>query len=82
VGFLRCGRVAVVVPRWPMIRGDGWSATSLELPPGRWGNALTRDLFDGGRVRAQIILERFPVALLVSHPADEDLSVGTPRESN
>ncbi len=82
VGFLRCGRVAVVVPRWPLIRGDGWSATSLELPPGRWGNALTRDVFDGGRVRAQIILERFPVALLVNHPADEDVSVGTPRESN
>ena len=88
VGFLRGGRVAAIVPRWPLKGGD-WGATSVELPKGKWCNLLTRDPIDGGRVRAQIIMQRFPVALLVNHPTDEDLhptnkdlSAGTPKESD
>jgi maltooligosyltrehalose synthase len=34
------------------------------LPPGKWRNALTGDAHEGGRVRAQEVLRRFPVALL------------------
>jgi (1->4)-alpha-D-glucan 1-alpha-D-glucosylmutase len=75
VAFLRGERVAAIVPRWPLKLGDSWGSTAIELPAGRWRNALTGDLVDGGRVRAQAILRRFPVALLV---ADEDLSAETP----
>jgi (1->4)-alpha-D-glucan 1-alpha-D-glucosylmutase len=78
VGFLRGGRVAAVVPRWPMKTGDSWGATSVELPAGRWRNAFTGDVVDGGRVRAQVMFGRFPVALLVNYPTDEDPSVGSP----
>ncbi|HEY3628820.1 MAG TPA: malto-oligosyltrehalose synthase [Terracidiphilus sp.] len=64
VGYLRGAYVATVVPRWPQKTGDNWSATSIELPTGRWRNTFTGDVVTGGRVRVQQILRRFPVALL------------------
>jgi len=69
VAYLRAGRVATVVPRWNVKLGgtpNGFpAATTLELPDGRWENLLAGEAIDGGRVRVQTLLERFPVALLV-----------------
>ncbi len=69
VAYLRAGRVATVVPRWNVKLGaapKGFpAATTIELPRGRWQNLLAGETIDGGRVRIQTLLERFPVALLV-----------------
>lgn len=64
VGFMRGARVATIVPRWPYKVGDNWSSTSIELPAGQWLNAFTGDMVDGGRLRVQALVRRFPVALL------------------
>jgi len=64
VAFTRAAHVATIVPRWPYKVDDSWSATSIELPDGRWRNSLTGDELDGGRLRVQLLLRRFPVALL------------------
>ena len=79
VAFLRAGHVAAVVPRWPLKVGDSWGATTIELPSGQWRNILTGDQFEGGRLRAQVILRRFPVALLVM---DEHLATGNPAKES
>jgi (1->4)-alpha-D-glucan 1-alpha-D-glucosylmutase len=65
VGFLRGDSVAVLVPRWPLKLGGNWAKTTVELPPGRWKNVLTRDAVTGERLRVQTLFRRFPVALLV-----------------
>lgn len=64
VGYLRGESVATFVPRWSLKRGDSWGGTTAELPAGKWKNVLTNDVVNGGRVRAQSLLLRFPVALL------------------
>jgi (1->4)-alpha-D-glucan 1-alpha-D-glucosylmutase len=64
VGYLRGARVATLVPRWTLNLGDRWGATTVELPPGQWKNVLTGDAVTGGRLRVQMLLQRFPVALL------------------
>jgi (1->4)-alpha-D-glucan 1-alpha-D-glucosylmutase len=64
LGFVRAGSVAVVVPRWNIKRGDNWAGSTIDVPPGRWRNLLTGDLLQGGRLRIQLLLNRFPVALL------------------
>jgi (1->4)-alpha-D-glucan 1-alpha-D-glucosylmutase len=64
VAFLRADRVATIVPRWPLKLGGSWARTTLELPHGHWKNRLTGDLIQGGKLRVQTLLERFPVALL------------------
>ena len=43
VGYLRGDRVAVIVPRWPLKLGGKWAATTIEVPPGKWRNVLTRE---------------------------------------
>jgi (1->4)-alpha-D-glucan 1-alpha-D-glucosylmutase len=62
---MRAGAVITVVPRWTMKRGDTWAGTRIEIPPGRWKNLLTGDSQEGGKLRIQSVLHRFPVALLV-----------------
>ena len=64
VGYLRGKHVAVIVPRWPLRLGGRWAATTIEVPPGKWSNVLTRETVAGGRLRVQSLLQRFPVALL------------------
>ncbi len=64
VAFLRAERVATITPRWPLKLGSSWAGTTLELPDGHWKNRLTGDDVEGGRIRVQTLLERFPVALL------------------
>lgn len=65
IGYLRCGRVATVVPRWNTKRGASWLGTSVSLPEGPWKNWITSENLKGGRIPLQSVLERFPVALLV-----------------
>jgi (1->4)-alpha-D-glucan 1-alpha-D-glucosylmutase len=68
VGFLRGTRVATIVPRWPVKLGGSWGGTMVDLPPGQWRNLLTGETMDGGRVRVQTLLQKFPVALLEKEP--------------
>jgi (1->4)-alpha-D-glucan 1-alpha-D-glucosylmutase len=44
---------------------NDWDDTILELPSGKWHNVLTGDNADGGAVRLQELLGRFPVGLLM-----------------
>ena len=64
VAFMRAERLATIVPRWPQKAGGNWGGTTIELPKGGWRNQLTGDSVNGGRLRVQDILRRFPVALL------------------
>ena len=45
--------------------GGGWSGTIVNLPKVNWKNLLTGEVLEGGRLRMQDIVKRFPVALLV-----------------
>jgi (1->4)-alpha-D-glucan 1-alpha-D-glucosylmutase len=65
VAYLRAGRVLTVVPRLILTVGDDWSGTYLEIPEGRWKDALSGQEFNGGTVLVEDILASFPVALLV-----------------
>ncbi len=64
VAFLRADRVVTIVPRWPIKLGASWAGTTLQLPQGFWKNRLTGDEVQGGRLRIEALLERFPVALM------------------
>ncbi|WP_109487633.1 malto-oligosyltrehalose synthase [Occallatibacter savannae] len=64
VAFLRAGRIAAIAPRWNLKLANNWSGTSVHLPNGRWKNLFTGDLLNGGITPMQILLQRFPVALL------------------
>jgi (1->4)-alpha-D-glucan 1-alpha-D-glucosylmutase len=57
--------VAVVVPRLVLRLRDGWGDTSVELPAGRWADALGGPEVEGGAVQLSTLLSGFPVALLV-----------------
>lgn len=65
--FLRDANVITVVPRSSARLGGRWGATTVNLPAGRWQNVLSGELCDGGAVRVQALLQRFPVALLTRH---------------
>ncbi len=64
IGFQRADYVAVFVPRWSLKLNGNWASTTVELAPGRWKNILTQEVVMGGRLRVQMILHHFPVALL------------------
>ncbi len=64
IAYLRGDSVATCVPRWNAKLDGAWSSTTVTLPAGRWKNLLTGDAVAGGAVRMQVLLERFPVALL------------------
>jgi len=65
IAFLRADSVAAIAPRWNVRLGGGLGSTMVELPAGSWKNHLTGETVNGGRVRVQSLLQRFPVALLV-----------------
>ncbi len=64
-GFIRDGRVATIVPRLVLKRGDDWEGTLAGLPPGRWDNVFTAEEFTGPEVPVDGLLKSFPLALLV-----------------
>lgn len=67
VAYCRGGEVLPIVPRRVIgleARG-GFRGTTLELPAGRWSDALSGAVHRAGPVRLEGLLARFPVALLV-----------------
>jgi (1->4)-alpha-D-glucan 1-alpha-D-glucosylmutase len=64
VAYLRGENVAVIAPRWHLKLGGNLGATTVQIPEGTWNNLLTGETFAGGRLRAQNLFMRFPVALL------------------
>jgi (1->4)-alpha-D-glucan 1-alpha-D-glucosylmutase len=70
VALKRGDDVIAVVPRLTVGLGTGfpvgevWGETRLEIPSGRWTDAMTGRSFDGGVVGIGEVLAGFPVALL------------------
>ncbi|HSL17031.1 MAG TPA: malto-oligosyltrehalose synthase [Methylomirabilota bacterium] len=69
VGFVRGGAVATLVTRLPVGLGGSWGDTTVSLPEGTWRDLLTDAETAGGEVRAAVLLDRFPVALLEREPS-------------
>jgi (1->4)-alpha-D-glucan 1-alpha-D-glucosylmutase len=65
VAFVRGGVVVSIAPRLVIGLGDDWGDTSLDLPAGRWRDALSGEPHAGGALALGEALRRFPVALLV-----------------
>jgi (1->4)-alpha-D-glucan 1-alpha-D-glucosylmutase len=68
LGFLRAGRVAAVVTRWPgMLARSGWRGAGVSLPRGNWEDVLTgvRHAVGDGVLECERLLAQRPVALLV-----------------
>jgi (1->4)-alpha-D-glucan 1-alpha-D-glucosylmutase len=68
IAYLRGESVAVIAPRWNLRVGGNLGTTTVEIPSGRWSNLFTGDAVNGGKLRAQNLLQRFPVALLAREP--------------
>jgi (1->4)-alpha-D-glucan 1-alpha-D-glucosylmutase len=64
LAFVRGGRAATVVPRFPLRLAGNWQATTVALPDGDWLNHLTGETVRGGAVAIAALFQRFPVALL------------------
>ena len=66
VAFARGGRIVTVVPRLVvgLERAGGWGGTTVELPAGRWHDAINDRTVDGGAVEVADLLAPLPVALL------------------
>ena len=64
VAYSRGENVAVIAPRWNLKLGGNFASTTVELREGIWHHLLTGESFEGSSLRAQKLLERFPVALL------------------
>lgn len=67
VAYLRSENVAVITPRWNVNIGGNFASTTIELPEGIWNHVLTGESYEGGPLRVQTLLKRFPVALLVKY---------------
>ncbi len=63
LAFLRGGGAATIVPRLTLGLDGAWGDTAVELPFGRWRNALTLQPVASGLMTE--LVGRFPVALLV-----------------
>ncbi|MCB1017921.1 MAG: malto-oligosyltrehalose synthase, partial [Acidimicrobiales bacterium] len=68
--FVRGHEVVALVPRFPLARAraGGWRDTTIELPPGRWRDALAGGPTREGEVAVASLLDTFPVGLLVRQP--------------
>ncbi len=75
IAFSRGESVAVLAPRWNLKLGSGFGSTTVELPPGNWTNIFTGEVISGGRMRAQQLFAKFPVALLERDGGAGDASV-------
>jgi (1->4)-alpha-D-glucan 1-alpha-D-glucosylmutase len=64
IPYIRGQSVIACVPRWSATLGGRWGSTSVDLPEGRWKNVLTQEEVNGGSMRIETLLKRFPVALL------------------
>jgi (1->4)-alpha-D-glucan 1-alpha-D-glucosylmutase len=66
LAFMRGDSLATVVTRWPrtLQRHGGWGGETLDLPPGRWRDALTSREFAGDGIAFADLFADLPVALL------------------
>ncbi len=64
IGCVRGGIVAAVVPRFQASFKGEWKDTRVELPPGRWADALGSGVPFVGATRLAELWRAFPVALL------------------
>jgi (1->4)-alpha-D-glucan 1-alpha-D-glucosylmutase len=64
LGYIRGGRVAVIVPRLILGLEDDWGDTTVKLPDGAWQNAFSGAALQGGPVQLAELFGPFPVALL------------------
>lgn len=53
-----------VALRWPIMLRSDWQDTVVQLPEGRWRDALTGAEIDGGEQRVQSVVAGAPIALL------------------
>jgi (1->4)-alpha-D-glucan 1-alpha-D-glucosylmutase len=74
VAYTRGDHVATVVPRLALrlAAAGGWRDTTIDLPPGRWRDAVTGAEAQGGAVPVAGVLSPLPVALLVAEPLWEE----------
>ena len=63
VAFMRGGQVITIVPRLVTRLANGWHDTRLQLPPGRWRDAMAGESFRGA-VDVGELFRDFPVSLL------------------
>jgi (1->4)-alpha-D-glucan 1-alpha-D-glucosylmutase len=68
LGFVRGGAAITVVTRWPNRISD-WGSQTLTLPAGRWRDALTGVVHDGGSLLVGNLLATLPVTLLLKDTA-------------
>ena len=64
ITYIRGQNLITCAPRWSATLGGRWGSTSVGLPEGRWKNLLTQEEVNGGSMRIETLLKRFPVALL------------------
>ena len=66
VAFQRGDGAVVLATRLAERLGQtgGWQDTTIELPPGKWVDAISGDSFVGGRLHMRDLLHASPVALL------------------
>jgi (1->4)-alpha-D-glucan 1-alpha-D-glucosylmutase len=62
IAFARGDQLVTVAPRLVL---HGRPEGTVDLPPGRWHNAISGEELDGGERDAEELFARFPVALLV-----------------
>jgi (1->4)-alpha-D-glucan 1-alpha-D-glucosylmutase len=65
IAFQRGENLCAIAQRWPLKLSNNWAGTTIDLPEGTWQNAFTGDRIPGGTQRMQLILQRFPAALLI-----------------
>jgi (1->4)-alpha-D-glucan 1-alpha-D-glucosylmutase len=64
VAYMRGENIAVIAPRWNLKLGGNFGSTTVEIPEGAWSHLLTGETLQGGSMRVQNLMKRFPVALL------------------
>ncbi len=65
VAYLRGKHAMTVVSRLILGLNGEWAGTTISLPSGRWRNILTGEAMPGDRTALDVLLFRFPVALLI-----------------
>jgi (1->4)-alpha-D-glucan 1-alpha-D-glucosylmutase len=64
VAFERGDEIAVIAPRLILGLNNQWLDTKINLRQGTWTNALTAEVFEGGKRLLADLLKTFPVAIL------------------
>jgi len=65
VSFMRGRDAITIVPRLVVGLDSRWDDTTLAVPPGRWRNELTGEIYEGGQLALGKLMARFPVSLLI-----------------